>query len=155
MCVYYVEIMYAGRIRLGWAHDIFIVACHMFMHFSCIRTILFLLIDIVFGNLLLVSLSLSLSLSLSVICSWHQRRTSLLHPGTLFILGHLLLILLLLLFGFVMIKPFGTFWRTFHGVEIIQNAKSYFQTFLILTFLLSSIVGVGSPFVTSRSPFPP
>ena len=32
----------------------------MFMHFSCIRTILLLLIDIVFGNLLLVSLSLSL-----------------------------------------------------------------------------------------------
>ena len=104
--------------------------------------------------LCLVIFCLSLSLSLSVICSWHQRRTSLLHLGTLFILGHLLLILLLLLFGFVMIKPFGTFWRTFHGVEIIQNAKSSFQTFLILTFSLSSIVRVGSPFVTSRSPFP-
>ena len=105
--------------------------------------------------LCLVIFCLSLSLSLSVICSWHQRRTSLLHPGTLFILGHLLLILLLLLFGFVMIKPFRTFWRTFHGMAIIQNAKSSFRTFLILTFSLSSIVGVGSPFVTSRSPFPP
>ena len=29
----------AGRIGLGWAHDAFCFACHMFMHFSCIRTL--------------------------------------------------------------------------------------------------------------------
>ena len=27
-----------GRIGLGWAHDVIYFACHMFMHFSCIRT---------------------------------------------------------------------------------------------------------------------
>ena len=29
----------AGRIGLGWAHDAFCFACHMFMHFPCIRTL--------------------------------------------------------------------------------------------------------------------
>ena len=28
----------ADRFGLGWAHDAFSFACHMFMHFSCIRT---------------------------------------------------------------------------------------------------------------------
>ena len=28
-----------GRIGLGWAHDAFCFACHMFMHFPCIRTL--------------------------------------------------------------------------------------------------------------------
>ena len=51
MCIYYVEIMCAGRIGLGWAHDVFTVAYHMLMHFSCICTF--------------YSLSLSLSLQLA------------------------------------------------------------------------------------------
>ena len=29
----------AGRIGLGWAYDAISFACHMFMHFSCIRTL--------------------------------------------------------------------------------------------------------------------
>ena len=32
--------LYAGRIGLGWAYDAFYFACHMFMHFPCIRTLL-------------------------------------------------------------------------------------------------------------------
>ena len=31
--------LYAGRIGLGWAHDVFCFTCHMFMHFPCIRTL--------------------------------------------------------------------------------------------------------------------
>ena len=44
----------------------------------------------------------------------------------------------------VMIKPIRTFQRTFHDVAFIQNAKSFYWTFSILTFPLSSIVRVGS-----------
>ena len=29
----------ADRFGLGWAHDAICFACHMFMHFSCIRTL--------------------------------------------------------------------------------------------------------------------
>ena len=29
----------AGRIGLGWAHDVFCFTCHMFMHFPRIRTL--------------------------------------------------------------------------------------------------------------------
>ena len=53
----------ADRVGLGWAHDAFSFACHMFMHFSCIRTsfqyswYLKLL-----GTFLIVSFSLSLCL---------------------------------------------------------------------------------------------
>ena len=109
--------------------------------------------------LCLVIFCLSLSLSLSVICSWHQRRTSLLHPGTLFNLGHLLLLPLLILhpltFDFVMRRPVRTSQRTFHDAAFIWNAKSSYQTFSILTFPLSSTVRVGSHCVASRSPVPP
>ena len=155
ICVLYVEILCAGRIGLGWVHDVFIIACHMFMHFSCIHTSLFYLFDIyLVGTLLLVSLSLSLSL-FRLVCAWHLR-ASLLHPRTLFVPGqHLLLILLLLLSGFVMIKPVRPFQRTFLDAAFIRNTKSSFQIFLILTFPQSSIVEVRSLFVISRSLVPP
>ena len=66
MCVLYVEIMRAGRIELGWAHDVFIIAYHTFMHFSCIRTSLFYHIDIdcVWFSSACLSLSLFLLVSL-------------------------------------------------------------------------------------------
>ena len=66
MCVFYVEILYADRIGLGWAHDVFIIACHMFMHFSCIHTFLFYPIDIDIVWYSSASLSLSVSVSLLV-----------------------------------------------------------------------------------------
>ena len=59
MYVYYVEIMCVGRIGLACAHDIFPFACHTFMHFSCIRTIFFILLTL--NVLVLFCLSLSLS----------------------------------------------------------------------------------------------
>ena len=60
MCVLYVETMCANKFGLGWAHDVFNVACYMFMHFSCIRTFISLYYDIeLFGAFLFVPLSLS------------------------------------------------------------------------------------------------
>ena len=98
-------------------------------------------IFLIFILLVLFYLSLSLSLSLSpslsffrLVCAWHLS-ASLLHPRTLFVpRQHLLLILLLLLSGFVMIKPVRTFQRTFLDAAFIRNTKSSFQIFLILTF---------------------
>ena len=135
------------------------VSCHMFMHFSCIRTILFFLFDINYvwysSSSSSLSLSLSLSLSIRLVCSWHRRRASLLHPGTLFISGHLpLLILPSLTFVSVMRRPGRTSRRTFLNAAFIQNTKLSFRIFSILTFPLSYIVGVGSPFVASQSFFP-
>ena len=157
MCDYYVETMCAGRFGLGWAHDVFTFACHMFIHFSCIHTnfvsIIFILNYI--GSFLCVSLSLSLSFSLSwLVALWHLNR-NLLRPGTLFVLGHLFLLPMLILLhpmpGFVMIKPVRTFRRTFHKAAFIRNAKLFYRTFSILTFRLSSSVGVRSNCVASRS----
>ena len=123
----------------------------MFMHFSCTHTSPFYLIVIDCFCYFSACLSLSLSLSFfQLVYSWHQRRASLLRPGILFVPRHLLLILLLLS-GSMMIKPVRTFRRTFHNAAFIRNTKSFFHIFPILTFTLSSIVGVGSPFVTSQS----
>ena len=63
--------------------------------------------------LLLIDTLLCLSLSLSrIVCAWHPS-ASLLHPETLFIPRHLLLLILLLLMsGSMMIKPVKTFQRT-------------------------------------------
>ena len=155
MCDYYVKMFYAGRFGLGWAHDAFNVACHMFMHFSCIHT------NFCFYHLILsylVLFCMSLSLFLSLVALWHLNE-NLLCPKTLFVLGHLLLlpplILLFLMSGFVMIKPVRTFQRTSHDEAFIQNAKSFYRIFLILTFPLSSTIGVGSHCVASRSLVPP
>ena len=88
------------------------------------------------------SLSLSLSLSLSrIVYIWHPSANPL-HLGTLFVLGHLPLILLLFMFGSIMMRrPVRTFWRTFPNVAFIQNAASFYQTFPILLYPLSFTVG--------------
>ena len=44
------------------------------------------------------------------------------------------------------------FSENFHDASFIRNAKSFYQIFPILTFPLSSIVGVGSHYVASWSP---
>ena len=85
---------------------------------------------------------------------WHLN-ISLLHPETLFVLGHLFLLLhlnpLLLMSDSMMRRPNWTSWRTFHDAAFIWNAKSSCQTFLALTYPLLSKVGVKSHFVASRS----
>ena len=110
-------------------------------------------------SVLVLSACLSLPLSFSwLIALWHLNENPF-HPKTLFILGHLFLLPLLILIhltsGSVMIKLVRTFQRTSHNVTFIRNAKLFYRTFLILTFLLSSIVGVGSHYVASRSPVLP
>ena len=119
-----------GRFGLGWAHDEFIFfACHMFMYsHAYVPSILYILIYQLLGTFLIVSLSFFLSLPLTLIVSWHLS-VSLLRLGTLFILGHLLLLLLLtphlLTFGSVMRRQNRTSLRTFHDAAFIRIAKSF------------------------------
>ena len=112
------------------------------MHFSCIRTFnsLFYDIDLVHA-FLCVSFSLSFLRELAL---WHLNANPL-YLGTFFIPGHHLTS------SSVMIKPVRTFQRTFLDVAFIQNAKSSFQIFSILTFPLSSTIGVGSHCVAFKS----
>ena len=155
MYVYFIAMLCAGRFRLGWAYDEFIFACHMFMHaHAYVRSILYILIYMLFGTFLIVSLSFFLSLPLTLVASWHLN-VSLLHPRTLFVLGHLLLLLHLTPLPFtsgpVMKMSNWTSWRTFHNATFIWKAKSFYHMFLTLTYPLSSTVGIGSHFMASRS----
>ena len=56
----------ADRFGLGWAHDAFYFACHMFMHFPCIRTLLsiYLILLMLLGTFLIDCSSLFLPLFL-------------------------------------------------------------------------------------------
>ena len=155
MCVYFVAMLCASRFGLGWAQDEFIFACHMFMHsHTYIPSILYILIYFLFGTFLIVSLSFSFSLPLALVASWHLN-VNLLRFRTLFVLGHLLLLLHLtllpLISDFVMRRLNRTSWRTFHNTVFIWNAKSFCQISLTLTYPLSSTVGVESHFVASQS----
>ena len=95
-----------------------------------------------------------LSLFLLLVALWHLNENLLCH-GTLFIPGHLLLLLLFtplpFISGFVMRKPNRTSWRTFHDMAFIRNAKSFCQIFSTLTYPLLYTVGVRSHCVVSRS----
>ena len=84
---------------------------------------------------------------------WHQN-VSLLRLETLFVSGHLLLLLIPppLLFGSVMRKPKRTSRKNFLDEAFIQNAKSFCRTSLTLTYPLSLTIGVRSHYVMSRSP---
>ena len=97
-----------------------------------------------------LSFSLSLSLSLSffwIVCAWHLS-ANVLHLGTLFVPGHLLLLILHpVMLGFVMIKLVKTFQRTFLNVAFIQNAKLSFRISPILIYPLSLTVRVRNPFM--------
>ena len=144
---------------LDWAEPMmqFSFACHMFMHsHAYVLSFQYIFIYLnCFGTFLSVSFFPPLSL-VYVSASWHQN-VSLLRLGTLFVLGHLLLLLIppSLLFGFVMSKPKRTFRRTFLDEVFIRNAKSFCQTSPTLTYPLSFTVEVGSHCVTSRSPIHP
>ena len=137
---------------------------HLYLHVTCscifmhtyLQVSIFVILYLV-SVFLIVSLSLSLSLFLTLVVSWHQN----VNPfglGTLFVLGHLFLLLFLtplhLTYGSVMRRPNRTSRRTFHGEVFIQNAKSFCQIFLTLTYPLSSTIRVGSHFVASLSLVP-
>ena len=101
-----------------------------------------------------MSLSLPLSLFLTLVATWHLN-VSLLRPGTLFVSGHLLLLLfltpLLPTYGSMMRRTNQTSRKTFHDVAFIRNVKLFYQTLLISTYPLLSTVGVGSHFMASQS----
>ena len=155
MCVLYVEILCTDRFRLGWAHDVILlhVTCSCIFH-AYVPFFIFFIIICYWLVLFCVCVSLSLSF-FWIVCAWHPS-AKLLRPGTLFVPRHLLLLILLLFMtGSVMIKLVRTFWRTFLDVAFIRNAKSFFLTSPILIYPLSLTVGVGNPFVISRSSIPP
>ena len=104
----------ADSFGLGWTHDAIMFSTSnlyaFFMHtYPIFSLFLVLCCD---GVFLFVSLSISLSLSLfRIVCAWHQSINPLC-LGTLFILGHLLLILLLFTSSSVIRRPIRTSRRT-------------------------------------------
>ena len=98
----------------------FLVTCsctfHAYVHFHFFILVLSAMVFFCF----FLSLSLSLSLSLTV-CAWHLSANPL-HPGTLFVLGHHLLILLLFMSSFMLRMPVRTSWRPSPNVAFIRNA---------------------------------
>ena len=125
----------------------------MLMHFHAyVLYILYIFVYLnCFGTFLSVSFSPPHS-PIYVSASWHQN-ISLLCPRTLFVPGHLFLLLILLphMFGFVMKMPKRTSLRTSLDEAFIRNTKSFYWTSPTLTYPLSFTVGVGSHCVTSQS----
>ena len=146
----------AGRFGLGWAHDAISFACHIFMHsHEYVPSFQYILIYLNYLGLFWLSFSSSLSLLFMLVHQWHQN-ISLLCPKTLFISRHLcFLILPPLLFNSVMRMLERTSRRTSLDEAFIQNNESSSQTSSTLTYPLSFTVGVGSHYVTSRSPLLP
>ena len=145
-------------VGLDWAEPMMNLSLHVTC--SCIFHVyvpssFYILIYCLVGAFLIVSFSPFLSF-LHQSDLWHPNANPLC-PRTLFVLGHplLLLTLHLLMYGSVMIKLERTFRRTFLKEAFIQNAKSSYQIFLILTYPLSSTVGVGGHCGTSWSLVPP
>ena len=69
----------ADRFGLGWAHDAFCFACHMFIHFPCICTFfsIYLILLILLGTFLIVLLSFfSLYFCLRLVVSMTPKRKS-------------------------------------------------------------------------------
>ena len=95
------------------------------------------------------------SLSLSrIVCAWHPS-AKLLRLGTLFIPGHLRLILLLFMFGSMMRRPIRTFQRTSPNVAFIRNAAWFYWIFPILLYPLSFTFGVRNLYVRYPWVVPP
>ena len=138
-------------VGLDWAEPMMFLSLHVTC--SCIfhayiLSFIFILILIYVGAFPHVSFSLSF---FRLVALWRLNENPL-RPRTLFILGHpLLLTPLLLTYGSTMIKPIRTFRRTFLNEAFIRNAKSFYQIFPILTFPLSSTVGVKSHCMASSS----
>ena len=111
----------------------------MLMHFHAyIPSFIF---NLIFILLVLFCVFLSLPPSF-VSCSMASKRKSTPSQYHLRSWASFLLTLLLLAYGSMMIKPDRNFRRTFLNEAFIRNAKSFYQTFPILTFLLSSMSGL-------------
>ena len=137
-------------VGLDWAKPMLFLLLHItcsciFMHTSFTFYILN-----CFGTFMIFS-SLPPPSLVYVSSSWHLN-VSLFCPGTLFVLGHpLLLILLPHTSGFVMRRPKHTSLRTSLDEAFIRNAKSFCQTSTTLTYPLSFTVRGGSHCVMSQS----
>ena len=134
----------------------FSFACHIFMHsHAYVLSFQYILIYLnCFGTFLSVSFFPPHSL-VYVSVSWHQS-INLLRSKTLYVLGHLLLLIPPpLLFDSVMRKLERTSRRTSLDEAFIQNAKLFCRTFPTLTYPLSFTVEVRSHCVTSQSPVHP
>ena len=147
LCAYYVKLMCVVKFGLGSAHDVFKFAYHMLMHFHAyIPSFIF---NLIFILLVLFCVFLSLPPSF-VSCSMAPKQKS--TPSQYHLRSWAsLLLTLLLAYGSMMIKPERNFRRTFLNEAFIRNTKSFYRTFPILTFPLSSIVRVEGHCVTSRS----
>ena len=68
----------ADRFRLGWAYDAICFACHMFMHFPCIRTFfsIYLILLMLLGTFLIVFLSLPLFLFTLIVSMAPKRKST-------------------------------------------------------------------------------
>ena len=142
----------ADRFGLGWAYDAFSFACHMFMHFSCIRTS-FQYTWYIWNCLGLFWLSfLSLPLFLFTLdVSMAPKRKSIparnpLHSGASSSSDFASLSL-----RFHDENARKDFLENFLDEVFIRNAESFWRTSSTLTFPLSFIVKDGSHCVMSRS----
>ena len=142
----------ANRFGLGWAHDAICFACHMFMHFPCIRTLLSILVIFeLLGTFPIVFLSLPLVLFTLVVSMAPKHKSTparnSLNSGASSSFDSAPLSL----FGSVMMMPTRHSRRTFLDEVFIWNAKSYWQISPTLTLPLSFTVVIGSHCVTSQS----
>ena len=142
----------ADRFGLRWAHDAICFACHMFMHFPCICTLLSILVIFeLLGTFLIVFLSRPLVLFTLVMSMTPKHKSTSarnpLHSGASSSSDSAPLSL----FGSVMMMPTRHSRSTFLNEAFIQNAKSFCRTLPTPTFPLSFTVGDGSHCVMSRS----
>ena len=142
----------ADRFGLRWAYDAICFACHMFMHFPCICTLLSILVIFEFlGTFLIVFLSLPLVLFTLVVSMAPKHKSTLARNLLRSEASSSSVSTPLSLFGFVMMMPTRHSRRTFLDVVFIRNAKSFWWTSPTLTYPLSFIVGNGSYCATFRS----
>ena len=137
-------------VGLDWAKPMmFLLLHHMFLllHVTIFSSLLILICAWYFYAC--PSLPLSLSLSIWLVCSMAPKKSKStssqnpLHSGASTFdstPSHV---------RFRDEKANQDFSKNFFDEAFIRNVKLSYQIFLILTFPLSSIVGVGSPFVTS------
>ena len=137
-CVFICWKLCAVRFGLGWTHDAFFlhITCSCILHAYVPSSFLF----------VCTLLWLSILSLLRIVCVWHPS-TNPLCLGTLFVLGHLLLILLLFISRFVMRRPISISRRTSPILVFIRNATWFYRTFPILLYPFSFIIRDGNLYV--------
>ena len=142
----------AGRIELGWAHDVLTlhVTCSCIFH-AFVRLFNIFFILNCFGYFLIVFFSLLLLLVTLVVSMAPKRKftpaRNSLHSGAFSSSNHAPLSFSI----FVMMMPTRHLRKTFLNEAFIRNAESSWVILLTPTFPLSFTVGKGSLFVTSPS----